>query len=116
MISRPGLRSWKVCEQSLLGNETSKEGVCKRALKHKKSEVAENAKASLPDTLKNSKTKPGPFHDKNTMITKAKALEIRVLPRGNWLDAGEVVLIPEFMGVQSKKKQTVWIVSIWRSG
>ena len=54
------------------------------------------------------------------MITKAKApREIRILPRGNWLDdSGEVVLpaIPEFMGVAIQEKPTVWIVSIWRSG
>jgi len=44
----------------------------------------------------------------NTMITKAKApREIRILPRGNWLDdSGEVVLpaIPEFMGVREPRK------------
>ena len=44
----------------------------------------------------------------NTMITKAKApREIRILPRGNWLDdSGKVVLpaIPEFMGVRKPRK------------
>ncbi len=44
----------------------------------------------------------------NSMITKAKApREIRILPRGNWLDdSGEAVLpaIPEFMGVRKPRK------------
>ena len=44
----------------------------------------------------------------NTMITKAKApREIRILPRGNWLDdSGKVVhpAIPEFMGVRKPRK------------
>ena len=44
----------------------------------------------------------------NTMVTKAGVpREIRILPRGNWLDdSGEVVLpaIPEFMGVREARK------------
>jgi len=44
----------------------------------------------------------------NSMITKAKApREIRILPRGNWLDdSGKVVppAIPEFMGVRKPRK------------
>jgi hypothetical protein len=44
----------------------------------------------------------------NTMITKAKSpREIRILPRGNWLDdSGEIVLpgVPAFMGVREPRK------------
>ena len=53
------------------------------------------------------------------MITKAKAPGNPYSSCGNWLDdSGEVVLpaIPEFMGVATQEKPTVWIVSIWRSG
>ena len=51
------------------------------------------------------------------MITKAP--EIRILPRGNWLDdSGEVVLpaIPEFMGMRKPRKADRLDRLIWRSG
>ena len=109
------LKAWSAKLEGLrakLARERNKQkkAVLQKELQNfEKSEVAGVPKDLLAGYLEKLKRLESLGHSgQNTMITKAKApREIRILPRGNWLDdSGEVVLpaIPEFMGVRNPRK------------
>ena len=109
------LKSWSSKVEALRGKVSRERNKQREAALQKQLKEMEQVgvEGASPETLdlyleKSMRLEELKKRGQNTMVTKAKSpREIRILPRGNWLDdSGEVVLpaIPEFMGARKPRK------------